>query len=77
MGGDSCFVVLETEDIQVVSVRAFRTRAAAEAHYEDCARRNQPFLDIVELDQEAPGTLAMAGDDAYAVQLVGCTLTDA
>ena len=67
------FIVLETtqEESRLLSLELFSTRNEAEKHYQACAAENvateYPHED---LNLEISGTLRIAGDGNYFVQLI-------
>lgn len=65
------FIVIETIDVEVKSVEVFQTEPSARKHFDACAKENdvEPE-DPIDLDAEIAGTIAFAGDECYAVQLL-------
>lgn len=65
------FVLIETADVDVLSVALFTNKTEAEARFEALAEQHRvsewPDEDCT---YEAAGTLRLAGDEAYAVQLL-------
>lgn len=65
------FIVIETEDIEVVGVRSFTTEPPARAYFDAKVDANHIQIVVAEdVANECPGTMELAGDDAYAVQLI-------
>lgn len=65
------FVLLEMIDVEPLDVRLFRTQADAMAAFVACCDESEIFpWDPGELHEEMGGTLAIAGDDGYSVQLI-------
>jgi hypothetical protein len=69
------YVLIECEDVEITGVWIFDNEARARAEFE---RRAEPLYatlcDAEMLSREIEGTLGLAGDDAYSVQLVQRTL---
>jgi hypothetical protein len=63
------FIVLQTADIELIGLNVFQDRIEAARCFDDLCDRNQVFEEH-NLIHELPGTLRIAGDDAYAVQLI-------
>lgn len=71
------FVLIETQDVELVSVRLFSDRAAANGEFERAAE-NEKLIehDLTLFPYECTGTIRLAGDDARAVQLLDLTPED-
>lgn len=67
------FLTIETADVEIVGVRAHRTRKAADKTFNAIQRENS-LHDADDLSHEVAGTLRMAGDDSCAVQLIEAKL---
>ena len=63
------FIVLETADIEIISLNVFAERDEASRRFSKLCEENG-ICDEAFLLEELPGTLRIAGDDAYAVQLI-------
>lgn len=63
------FIVMQTVDIEVIGLNVFHDGVEAARCFEDLCDRNQA-IEENNLTHELPGTLRIAGDDAYAVQLI-------
>lgn len=64
------FIVIETEDIEIVSATPYMDRALADEAFETLAGEYMlQEYETGELEREAPGTIRLAGDDSYAVQM--------
>jgi hypothetical protein len=65
------YVIIEMIDVDIICVRAFGTFRRAMRCFEEICEENKvdPYPEQ-DLDKEAPGTIALAGDDAYAVQVI-------
>lgn len=70
------YVIIETADVEIISVRLVRDRAEALRIFEMCCLENEcePSED---LENEVKGTIAIGGDDGYAVQVVRPFIVDA
>lgn len=69
------YIVIETADVEIIAVRAYLSKENAEMDFADCALENRvnevdPDLRTEALAREAAGTVMLAGDDSYAVQLI-------
>lgn len=65
------YVLIEMQDIELTDVRVFFDKSEAEKHFE--AMRDETgseLWDESEMEDEIEGTLMVAGDDAYSIQLV-------
>lgn len=69
------YIVIETADIELTSVVVFKDREKAAEAFEACAKKNGVSV-CDDLDGEIEGTIAMAGDDAYAVQVIEQTIQE-
>jgi len=70
------FIVIERADVELLSVRAFNSRADADQCFVYCVYENQatPFEWLKEeMANEVAGTLRVAGDDTYSVHLIEVT----
>ena len=63
------FIVVETADIELVGLNVFHDGSEAARCFDNLCDRNQ-VIEEHSLTHELPGTLRIAGDDAYAVQLI-------
>ncbi len=71
------FVIIEMADIEVTSVHTYTDEKAARAAYRcivDENRADEGALFDADISHEVEGTLALAGDDAYSVQLIQSTV---
>lgn len=66
------FIVIETADVEIVSVRSYRRRKEAD-HIFDAIQREHSLHEVDDLSTETAGTLRLAGDDSCAVQLFEST----
>jgi hypothetical protein len=64
------YVVIETADIELLSVRFFASRADAGQCFDYCLSENQLQPPHADLSCEVEGTIMLAGDDSYAVQVI-------
>lgn len=65
------FVLLEMIDVEPLDVRLFTKQGDAMAAFTACCLDGEVFPWAPEdLDGEMGGTLAIAGDDTYSVQLI-------
>ena len=65
------FVLIESADVEIVSVRLFAQGASAAKTFERCCSENQVVeWEAADLAREIKGTRRLAGDDAYSVQLL-------
>lgn len=65
------YVIIETSDIEIMGVHVRLTRESADAAFKQIADENQASeWPLHCLTCEAEGTLRLAGDDVYAVQLL-------
>jgi hypothetical protein len=65
------YVLIETAGLDIIDVHVMTDRRAALAAFEAIALANSARIwDAYDLSPEAPGTIAIGGDDAYAVQLI-------
>jgi hypothetical protein len=65
------FVLVETADVDVLGVHVFTDRDKADACFTRFAEDNGAHeWPLDELSNECEGTLRLAGDDSYAVQLL-------
>jgi hypothetical protein len=68
---ESIHIVIETEDIEIILVRAYALRADADKEFERIAIDGQmQEFNGPDMLQGCPGTERLAGDDAHAVQLL-------
>jgi len=65
---NKCFVVLETAGCEVLSLRLFAGPTGAAQCFEHCAAENRAREH--QITREIPGTVRIAGDDSYCVQLI-------
>jgi hypothetical protein len=71
MFGRTVFAIIETEDIEIKGVHFISSRESANAAFDDICKENSIVdADPEDLKLEVPGTLRLAGDDAYAAHLV-------
>jgi hypothetical protein len=63
------FVVVQTSDIELIGLDVFQDGVEAARCFDELCGANQVIEDL-NLTHELPGTLRIAGDDAYAVQLI-------
>jgi hypothetical protein len=63
------FVLLEMSGLDIISVRVFKRVSDAVSVFESCAADNGVYEEPMS-SHEAPGTIRVAGDDTYFVQLI-------
>ena len=63
------FIVLETADIEIIGLNVFAEFVEAGRRFNKLCEENGICDEAVQRE-ELPGTLRIAGDDAYAVQLI-------
>lgn len=63
------FVLIETADVDILSVKLFSSKDDADTAFECCVRENLSIEHSL-LTGECSGTLRLAGDVSYAVQLI-------
>jgi hypothetical protein len=67
------FLVIEMADCELLSVRMFTNEAAAFGVFDSCVDENEatPFeWNADDVAGEVAGTLRVAGDDTYSVQVI-------
>lgn len=64
------YILIETGDIEILGVKVFKDKNKANETFEMCATENQVLELSDDLDKELEGTLRIAGDDVYCVQLI-------
>ncbi len=69
------YVLIETADIEIIGLRLYDNANEAWICYEQTCQENAVSMqEGTDLSREALGTLALAGDDSYAVQLIESNL---
>jgi hypothetical protein len=63
------FIVLENADVEIIGLHVFAQLIEADRCFDRLCQQNLVADDVVLID-ELSGTLRIAGDDAYAVQLL-------
>lgn len=64
------YIVIETvENNELLSVRLYTTEKRARNVFTICAKENRAHIET-DLRNEVYGTIAFAGDDCYAVQVL-------
>jgi hypothetical protein len=66
----SLFVLIEMADIELTRVRLFSTGEAARAAFDSVCEENKLTESDWRSDFEISGTVTIAGDDSYSVQLI-------
>lgn len=65
------YVAIEMADIELIGVNLFKKREDAIGYFEKVSEENGVTQwTESEMAREAEGTIAIAGDDAYSVQVV-------
>lgn len=65
------YILIEQCDIEIIRIDCYNTVFKAEEVFKACCEQNHVCEeDIDQLEPELRGTLAIAGDDAYCVQLI-------
>ena len=68
------YVLIEMADVELLGVRVFTDREPADAMFDGAAKANGAHKWAQrDLAQETYGTVRLAGDDSYSVQLVEAT----
>ncbi len=63
------YIVIETADVEIISLRIFNDRNDADTHFNKCRDDNHE-IDWEEIPFELEGTLRGAGDDSYSIQMI-------
>lgn len=64
------FILIETGDCELLTVRTFQHLTDAMDLFETLAGPAEHLTDADDLANEVPGTVAFAGDDVHAVQVI-------
>ena len=71
------FVIIELSNHRVVAIATFLNKSVASNHFDKRARKNGfQCSEVLALAKEAAGTLAIAADDDYTVQLIECETSE-
>lgn len=72
------FIIIEMADVELIGVTCITDETAARELFEQsAAKHSAPIWEAHDVARKIGGTLAVAGDDSYSVQLVKRTATEA
>lgn len=68
------YAVIEMTGHDIVGVRLYNEQASADIDFDACVEENTPIQEYgpADFEHECRGTIRMAGDDCYCVQMLVC-----